>query len=750
VAPLHLSKRERVRLRIQGVVQGVGFRPHVYRLAQLFQLAGSVANDAAGVVVEVEGEPSQVRRFCREVTSAAPPASRISKITREQLHPEGLEGFKIHESEAGSRSTALVSPDLHCCSDCLRELSDPNDRRFAYPFINCTNCGPRYTIIRSLPYDRLSTTMSDFEQCEDCTKEYSDPADRRFHAQPNACPKCGPSLSASIAEIVEALSHGEIVAIKGVGGYHLVCDASNEETIQRLREGKSRLVKPFAVMARSLETAAELAEINGEALTLLSDSARPIVVLPSRRRLPDSVAPGVSTIGLMLPSTPLHYLLLRDERLPCLVMTSANESGLPLVADREEAEKRMASLVDRFLHHDRAIEVRCDDSVMRCQGGRTIPIRRSRGYAPFPLELPFETPVSLAVGAQLKSTFALARGREVFLSQHLGDLENLETLDYFQKTLQHLGKLYGIQPEVLFCDLHPGYLSRRWAEKQELPMIGVQHHHAHLASCMAEHGLGPECRTLGIILDGTGYGPDGTIWGGEILRGGYADFERMAFLEPVPLPGGDKAIREPWRMALSHLWAAGIPWDQSLPPVRFAQNRQDVLKTQLEKGLNTVATSSVGRLFDAVAALVGLRQVVEFEGQAAMELESIATPGEMESYPIGIQLNPAPMIEAIVRDLGGGVPLGGISMRFHRGLAAAFVAQVKSIHEGEPVVLSGGVFQNVVLLELVVSALEGAGIEALVHRLVPPNDGGISLGQVAVGAVRYQREGGSYVLGSTR
>ena len=750
MAPLHLSKRERVRLRIQGVVQGVGFRPHVYRLAQLLQLAGSVANDAAGVVVEVEGESSQVRRFCREVTSTAPPASRISKVTLEQLRPDGLEGFEIHQSEAGSVATALVSPDLHCCSDCLREMSDPQDRRFGYPFTNCTNCGPRYTIIQSLPYDRASTTMSDFEQCEECLNEYGDPADRRFHAQPNACPQCGPSLSASIAEIVEALVRGEIVALKGVGGYHLACDASREEAIQRLREGKSRLVKPFAVIVRSLEKAAELAEVDGEAAALLSDPARPIVVLPSRRRLPESVAPGVRTIGLMLPYTPLHYLLLRDERLPWLVMTSANEGGLPLVAEREEAEKRLASLADRFLHHDRAIEVPCDDSVMRCHGTRTIPIRRSRGYAPLPVNLPIETPPSLAVGAQMKSTFALGRGQEAYLSQHLGDLENLETLDYFQKTLQHLKTLYGIQPEVLFCDFHPGYLSRRWAERQELPVVQVQHHHAHLASCMAEHGLDSDCRALGIILDGTGYGTDGTIWGGEILRGGYADFERMAFLKPVPLPGGEMAVREPWRMALSHLWAAGIPWGRSLPPVKFASNRRDVLKAQLEKGVNAVATSSVGRLFDAVASLIGLRQVVEFEGQAAVELESIATPGEMESYPMGQQLNPAPMVAAIVRDLGEGVPLGTISMRFHRGLAAAFVDRVRSIHQGEPVVLSGGVFQNIVLLELVVSALERAGIEALVHRLVPPNDGGISLGQIAAGAARYRRKGGSHVLGSAR
>jgi hydrogenase maturation protein HypF len=549
---------------------------------------------------------------------------------------------------------------------------------------------------------------------------------------------------------VEALAQGEIVAIKGIGGYHLACDASNEKAVQRLRKGKSRLVKPFAVMVRSLETAAELAETDGEAAALLSDPARPIVVLPSRHRLPESVAPGARTIGLMLPYTPLHYLLMKDERLPCLVMTSANQGGLPLVADREEAESRLASLTDLFVHHDRAIEARCDDSVVRVQGGRTIPVRRSRGYAPFPVDLSFETPVSLAVGAQMKSTFALARGRDVFLSPHLGDLENLETLDYFQKTLQHLKNLYGIEPEIIFKDLHPGYLSGRWAERQGLPIVGVQHHHAHLASCMAEHGLGLECRALGVILDGTGYGTDGTIWGGEILRGGYADFERMAFLKPVPLPGGDKAVQEPWRMALSHLWAAGIPWDLKLAPVRFAQNHQDVLKTQLEKGLNTVATSSVGRLFDAVAALIGLRQVVEFEGQAAMELESIATPGESLSYPVGAQLDPAPMIEAVVRDLGGGVPLGAVSMRFHRGLAAAFVAEVMAIHQGEPVVLSGGVFQNALLLELVVSALGSAGIETLVHRLVPPNDGGISLGQVAVGSVRCQKEGGSYVLGRAR
>lgn len=745
-----LSKTERVRLRIEGVVQGVGFRPHVYRLANLHQLAGSVLNDTSGVIVEVEGESSQVSRFCRELISVGPPASRISRVTREQLRPKGLRGFKIHESEEGSKATALVSPDLYCCSNCLREMSDPLDRRYRYPFINCTNCGPRYTIIQSLPYDRASTTMSAFHQCDDCLREYQDPADRRFHAQPNACPECGPRLSASISETVEALVQGRIVAIKGIGGYHLACDAYNEQTIQRLREGKSRLAKPFAVMVRSLETASELAEVDGEAASLLSDPARPIVLLPSRRRLPEVVAPGVGTIGLMLPYSPLHYLLLSDPRLPCLVMTSANEGGLPLVADQKAAEKRLVGVADQFLHHDRSIEVPCDDSVMRRQNGRTIPLRRSRGVAPYPVALPFEVPPSLAVGAQMKSTFALGRGREVFLSQHLGDLENLETLDYFQSTLDHFKKLYRLEPEVLYVDSHPAYLSRRWAERQELPIVEVQHHHAHMASCMAEHGLGSECRVLAVILDGTGYGTDGTVWGGEILRGGYADFERVGFLKPVPLPGGDKAVREPWRMALSHLWAARISWDSSLPPVRHAQERVNVLQTQLEKELNTVATSSAGRLFDAVAALIGLRQVVDFEAQAAMELESIATESEVQSYSMGAELDPRSLLEELLSDLRSRVSIGAISMRFHRGLAGAFVARVRELHQGEPVVLSGGVFQNSLLLELMVTALNQLGIEPLVHHAVPSNDGGLSLGQLAVGAARSQREGGLHVFGSAR
>ena len=412
---------------------------------------------------------------------------------------------------------------------------------------------------------------------------------------------------------------------------------------------------------------------------------------------------------------------------------------------------RLATVADRFLHHDRAIEVPCDDSVIRLGRGHAVPVRRSRGYAPYPVTLPFEAPPSLAVGAQMKSTFALARGREAFLSQHLGDLENLETLHYFERTLKHLKKLYRFEPRVLFTDLHPGYLSKRWAERQKLPIVEVQHHHAHMASCMAEHGLEQGRTVLGVILDGTGYGTDGTVWGGEILRGGYQDFERVAFLKPVLLPGGDKAIKEPWRMALSHLRAAGIPWEPTLPPVRHAKSSLKLMSAQLERGLNSVPTSSVGRLFDAVASLIGLRQVVDFEAQAAMELEGIATEGEIGSYPVGERLDPAPLIEAVVGDLGAGVPLGIISMRFHRGLAAAFAASVKALHQGEPVVLSGGVFQNVLLLELMVSALKSSGIETLVHRSVPPNDGGMSLGQLAVGATRYQRKGGaSHVLRSTR
>lgn len=743
-------ERERVLLRIQGLVQGVGFRPHVFRLAHLLELSGSVCNGPSGVLVDVEGAPARIAQFCSEIVSSAPPAAKIFSLTRDVLSPRYLNGFRIVDSQVGTHPTVPVSPDLDCCPDCLSEILDPANRRFGYPFTNCTNCGPRFTIIQSLPYDRASTTMSAFQQCSDCRKEYENPADRRFHAQPNACPRCGPSVSTPLPRIVDALVGGEVVAMKGIGGYHLACDATDPDAVQRMRTGKGRLSKPFAVMVATLDKARELARLSDKAISLLSDPARPIVLLPSRHKLPDAVAPGMNTIGILLPYTPLHHLLLSDGRLSYLVMTSGNESGLPIVTSKKEAVTRLATVADRFLHHNRPIETPCDDSVLRVDGERIVPIRRSRGYAPYPLTLPFEVPASLAVGAQLKSSFALGRGRECYVSQHLGDLENLETLGYFERTLEHFKNLYELEPQVIITDTHPGYLSRRWAAKQGLPIVEVQHHHAHMASCMAENGLESDRRVLGVVLDGTGYGTDGTVWGGEILRGGYHSFERLAYLRPVPLPGGDKAVREPWRMALAHLWAAGIPWTVDLPPVRYAQQHLNVLRRQLERGLNTVPTSSAGRLFDAVASLLGLRHTVDFEAQAAMELESLAEPGESQSHDLGAALDPTPMLKGILADLKKQVPAGVVSMRFHRGLSRSIVREVKTVHRGEPVVLSGGVFQNLLLLELTVSALEESGIETLVHRSVPSNDGGISLGQLAAGATRYQQEGGSHVFRSAR
>ncbi|MGE0490516.1 MAG: carbamoyltransferase HypF [Vulcanimicrobiota bacterium] len=714
----------RQHLRVEGVVQGVGFRPHVYRLARSLSLSGFVGNDSQGVFIEVEGEPASLEAFRRQLIESAPPAAYIERLTHRDKPATGETDFTIVPSQAQENIEVLVSPDLDCCPDCLAELDNPADRRYGYPFINCTNCGPRFTIIRSLPYDRPRTTMAEFTMCKACHTEYDDPGDRRFHAQPNACPECGPSLSLPLPEVLAALAAGQLVAIKGVGGYHLACDAFNAHPIRRLRARKGRFSKPFAVMVADLETARQLAYVSPAEEALLSSRHKPIVLLSSRHLLPDEVAPGVDTLGLMLPYTPLHHLLLQQQR--ALVMTSANLSSEPIISTAEPALDQLADLV---VHHDRPIEMACDDSVVRVYREQALPLRRSRGYAPFPVELPFEVPPSLAVGAQMKSTFCLGRGRHAFLSQHLGDLESLETLEFFRRAVAHLSGLYRLEPEYLCADLHPGYLSTRWAEEQSHPVLRVQHHHAHLAALMAEHGLPAESRILGLVFDGTGLGTDGTIWGGELLEAGYADFERKAYLTSVPMAGGDAAVREPWRMAAAHLWAAGLPWPQDAPLV---------LRQQLERAVNTVPTSSMGRLFDAVAALIGLRRQVDYEAQAAIEIEGLADRTAPGSYGFGYPLDPAPVLSAILTDLAAGCSPGAISMRFHRGLAEACLRLCREHDRGLPVGLSGGVFQNMLLLDLVVTGLENAGFTVLTHRLVPPNDGGLALGQLVIAACQWK------------
>jgi hydrogenase maturation protein HypF len=748
-------------IHIRGVVQGVGFRPFVYNLAAELGLAGWVLNSSSGVEIEAVGSDDLLDGFVERLMSEAPPLARIEYISATTVPISDVEipepgRFVIRHSEAQPGEFLPISPDVAVCDDCLRELFDPDDRRYRYPFINCTNCGPRFTIIRDIPYDRPKTTMAPFVMCPDCQAEYVDPVDRRFHAQPNACHVCGPrvwlqipdrqSPIASGEEAVQAVRQmlvgGKVVAIKGLGGFHLACDATNDAAVALLRERKGRVDKPFAIMSFDLETVESYCEMNDDERALLTSRERPIVLLRRRLGTPISplVAPGNNTLGVMLPYTPLHYLLLEpaDGFTTALVMTSGNYSEEPIAIDNDEALKRLRNLADAFLFHDRDIHARCDDSVTRVFGGAELPIRRSRGYAPYPVHLPFEVKQVLGAGAELKNTFCLTRDRYAFLSQHIGDMENYETLQFFEQMVEQLKRTFRIEPEIIACDMHPGYLSTRWAESQisslRAQISFVQHHHAHIASVMAEAGLSGERPVIGVAFDGTGYGTDGAIWGGEFL---------IAHLKYVPLPGGDAAIRRPYRTALAHLWAAGVAWDEDLLPVAAASAQErSVLAQQLARSVAAVPTSSVGRLFDAVSALAGVCQVINYEAQAAIELETLAESDAQEAYPFslnGEEIDPGPWIRAVVADVRAGVRPGVISARFHSGLAQ-MVRDVCMRLRGETglqdVALSGGVFQNVTLLAKILPLLEQVGFTVHAHRLVPPNDACISLGQVVVASAR--------------
>jgi hydrogenase maturation protein HypF len=776
------------RITVAGIVQGVGFRPFVYNLARRYGLGGWVRNTAAGVEIVVVGPDAVLDAFAAELPVAAPPLAVLDRITVEAIPLPGAPSligtavsplFSIQVSTATPGDFVPVSPDVATCDDCLAELRDPSDRRYGYPFINCTNCGPRYTIIRDIPYDRPQTTMAAFTMCPACQAEYDDPSNRRFHAQPNACPVCGPQVwlvPSSRAEIgLSGLDHGltgdaailaaqrllvagGIVAVKGLGGFHLACDAANDAAVAALRRRKQRGDKPFAVMARDLAAVETFAEVAPAEARLLLNCNRPILLLGQRMPFPLSpnVAPGNRTVGVMLPYTPLHHLLLDENGPAVLVMTSGNLAEEPIITDNDAALARLALLADAFLLHNRDIHVHCDDSVVRRLGDVTLPIRRGRGLAPKPIRLPFSVMPVLAVGGELKNTLCLTNGRYAFLSQHIGDLENLETLAAFERTAAHLQRLFRCEPQVVACDLHPGYLGTRWAHEyaatNNLPLIGVQHHHAHMASVMAEHGLAPDARAIGVIFDGTGYGPDGTIWGGELFVAGYANYSRLGRIAPFPLPGGDAAIQRPYRVALALLWAHGLPWTDDLPPVAAcppAERR--VLAQQLARGVNTVLTSSAGRLFDAIASLAGARQTVAYEAQAAMELEALAAPLTGAPYPLPLERVNAygptrpselqlawrtdALVAAVLADVRRGVPPSLIAARFHHGLADAVLdaCRVAAGSTGlRTVALSGGVFQNTTLLELVLARLTGAGFTPLVHRQVPPNDGGLALGQALV------------------
>lgn len=762
----------RKQIRVSGIVQGVGFRPFVYHLAHTLDIKGYVLNTSEGVLIEVEGPDPVLARFLHRLTNEPPSLAHIEGVSVSELEPVGYGRFLIRDSMEKSGSITFVSPDVGTCDECWRECSDPHSRRYGYPFTNCTNCGPRYTIIQDVPYDRPMTTMAAFHMCAACQAEYEDPANRRFHAQPNACPACGPTLAlvrgaavlpddhllfnagrpnlAIIRDVRRLLREGNIVAIKGLGGFHLACDAENDQAVQRLRTRKRRSDKPFALMARDLRAVERFCVVSEADRRALVSVRRPIVILPRRPVTPLSaaVAPGNKTLGVMLPYTPLHYLLFGDcpdspPAFNALVMTSGNISEEPIVISNGEAWRHLRSIADWFLFHNRDIYTRVDDSVVRSFRGKERALRRARGYTPHPIDLGTPLREILACGAELKSTFCLTRDRYAFVSQHLGDLANYETLVFFQETLGRLRKLFGIAPEVVAHDLHPLYLSTRFAlECDDREKIGVQHHHAHIASCMAENRL--QGKVIGVAFDGTGYGADGQIWGGEFLVTDFAGFERRAHLRYVALPGGDTAIREPWRLALSYLWdtfgaqsdSLDLPLQQHIAPQRRA-----LVQAMVTRGINTVQTSSCGRLFDAAAALLGVRQEITFEGQAAIELEMTALEGLGGSYPFEIepsepwQIDMRPTIDRIVRELRQGGQPPSMAAKFHNTIAAVIVEVCRRLRECERlnrVCLSGGTFQNVLLLKRTVAGLRRYGFEVFLHAQVPPNDGGIALGQAAI------------------
>ncbi|HXE00075.1 MAG TPA: carbamoyltransferase HypF [Candidatus Acidoferrum sp.] len=747
----------RLQLTISGMVQGVGFRPFVHALARRLDLAGYVANDSHGVTIEVEGDGRRVARFVVALERETPPLALIERVSTREVPRQGATPpFVIAPSQSGNSRAALVSPDVATCQDCLRELFDPADRRFRYAFANCTNCGPRFTITRDVPYDRATTTMAAFTMCEACAREYHDPADRRFHAQPLACPRCGPRLT-----LVDAGDHGgdddpvraaaaliragRILAVKGLGGYHLAADAGDERAVAALRGRKHREEKPFATMVADVDGAERLAILDPEERRLLTSARRPIVLVRRRPEAPvaSATAPGNRSLGIMLPYTPLHHLLMQELGAP-IVLTSGNVSDEPIAFRDADARERLAGIADAFLTHDRAIHIRTDDSVVRSFRGAPMPLRRARGYAPQPLRVDeaFPRPV-LACGAELKNTICLGKGHHAFLSHHIGDLENYDVLRSFTEAVAHLRALFDVTPAVVAHDLHPEYLSTKWALEQEgVEPVGVQHHHAHVIACLADNrASGP---VIGVAFDGLGYGGDGTLWGGEFLVADATGFERAGHLAAVPMPGGTAAIREPWRMAAVYLERAYAGEVPALPLRHRHEARWRAVLDVARSGFNSPLTSSAGRLFDAVSALLGVRDVATYEGQAAIELEQLVDPTEARAYvaPLRIdgetfEIPGADLVRAAAEDLLRDAPPPLIAARFHNGVAASIVAGCRVVRERSglaTVALSGGVFQNMVLLARTVDALEAHGFQVLRHRQVPPNDGGLSLGQAVIAA----------------
>ena len=833
--PVTAPLQRRAALVVCGVVQGVGFRPFIYRLAMEEGLAGFVGNDTDGVTIEIEGPPERVAAFVARLRAEQPPLARIDSVAVRELPLVGDTGFRIAASEVLGPVSTGIPADAATCPDCLRELLDPDDRRYRYPFLNCTNCGPRFTITRRIPYDRRQTSMAKFPMCPECQQEYDDPLNRRFHAQPNACWVCGPHVwlvgadggssqgttsvvpklqqdeqravkaaegstalkghdfsraanateqlralapegcssltspenrgssaaSDPIEQTINLLLHGQIMAIKGIGGFHLSVDATNQAAVMRLRERKRRYGKPLAVMVRDLDAARAVCTLNVAEEALLSTPARPIVRAARREGcgIAEGVAPGIPWLGVYLPYAPLQHLLFADPRVRALVMTSANLSEEPIAIDNDEALTRLGGIADAFLMHDREILQRCDDSVAAVVDGVPQLVRRARGFVPLGVPLPFDAPPMLAVGGHLKNVFALARGRFAYQSQHLGDLENLTGLEFFRESLDHLMRTFEIEPQTVVHDLHPGYLSttwaKEWAQERGLPLIAVQHHHAHVAGCMAEYGLTGE--VIGLALDGTGYGTDGEIWGGQVLIARPDGFNRFSHLDYVPMPGGEAAIKEPWRMALAHLRSAGFEADSHETLDLLGATAQDVqvLARMMERGVNAPLTSSLGRLFDAVAAVVLSRRVVDYEAQAAIELEGVTInepddePGYAMKFLGGdwtvrepVRISCVPLWHGLVEDLRAGVSKARIAARFHSGVAAGFVqaaVMARAATGASQVALSGGCMHNRRLARLLRMKLEAAGFEVFQHIQVSPGDGGLSYGQVAVAAAMLNR-----------
>ena len=753
-----------VRITVGGIVQGVGFRPWVWNEAKRAAIDGWIRNTSSGVEIFAEGSSDNVDTFVG-VLGGGPPLARVESLSIELCEPEGHAGFEIVGTRAEPGAFVPVAPDVAACDACLAEMRDSGNRRYRYPLINCTNCGPRFTIVRDIPYDRPHTTMAPFVMCARCRVEYENPSDRRYHAQPIACPDCGPTLrlvrgGACVASDDDALDAargmlraGRILAVKGLGGYHLACDARNEDAVARLRAGKRREGKPFALMAPDAETVARHAGVSKGARALLTSPERPIVLLPARGGVASGVAPGQDRLGFMLAYTPLHHLLLEDgpDQPRVLVMTSANLRDEPIAYLDDEAQHRLGTIANGFLLHDRAIHMRTDDSVVAERRGAPYFFRRSRGYAPLPIDLPVRDPSVLATGGEMKNVFCLTRDGRAFLSHHIGELGHLESYRSFEEGVAHFESLFRIKPTVVAYDTHPDYLASRYAleraERNGLRAIGVQHHHAHVASCMADNGLDGSEPVIGVAFDGTGYGPDGAIWGGEFLIADYTRFDRALRLRYAPLPGGDAATRRPYRTAMSWLREAGVEWEPDLPPVAACgAEERAVLGSQLEAGINAPATSSIGRLFDAFASIAGVCQRVTYEAQAAAELEAAARSADAGSgaYRFGIDadtFDPRPAIASAVRDVREGAPAGAIARRFHRGLSRLVVEACARIRESSAistVALSGGVWQNMLLLEDCSAALERDGFTVLVHRRVPANDGGLCLGQAAVAAAKTQ------------